>query len=83
MPIHIRTRKEGDKLTLKGLNKEKKLKDIFIDEKVPIEKRKTWPVVTDDKDNIIWLPGLKKTKFDRAKTKNYDIIIRYRKKGSL
>ena len=83
MPIHIRTRKEGDKLTLKGLNKEKKLKDIFIDEKVPIEKRKTWPVVTDDKDNIIWLPGLKKTKFDRAKKKNYDIIIRYRKKGSL
>ena len=83
MPIHIRTRKEGDKLILKGLNKEKKLKDIFIDEKVPIEKRKTWPVVTDDKDNIIWLPGLKKTKFDRAKTKNYDIIIRYRKKGSL
>ena len=83
MPIHIRTRKEGDKLTLKGLNKEKKLKDIFIDEKVPIEKRKTWPVVTDDKDNIIWLPGLKKTKFDRAKTKNYDIIIRYQKKGSL
>ena len=83
MPIHIRTRKEGDKLILKGLNKEKKLKDIFIDEKVPIEKRKTWPVVTDDKDNIIWIPGLKKTKFDRAKTKNYDIIIRYRKKGSL
>ena len=36
-----------------------------------------------DKDNIIWLPGLKKTKFDREKDQNYDIIVRYQKKGSL
>ena len=83
LPIHIRTRKAGDRLILKGLNKTKKLKDIFIDEKVPMDKRNLWPIVTDDNGEIIWLPGLKKTKFDREKTQNYDIIIRYRKKGSL
>ena len=83
LPIHIRTRKAGDRLILKGLNKTKKLKDIFIDEKVPMDKRNLWPIVTDNNGEIIWLPGLKKTKFDREKTQNYDIIIRYRKKGSL
>ena len=70
-------------MVLKGLNKTKKLKDIFIDEKIPKPKRNLWPVVTDDNGEIIWLPGLKKTKFDRENPQNYDIIIRYRKKGSL
>ena len=83
LPLHVRTKKDGDKLILKGINKTKKIKDIFIDEKIPITERTNWPIVTDDNDEIIWLPGLKKTKFDREKDQNYDIIIRYQKKGSL
>lgn len=83
LPIHVRTKKAGDKLILKGLNKTKKLKDIFIDEKISLDQRNLWPVVTDSNGEIIWLPGLKKTKFDREKDQNYDIIIRYQKKGSL
>lgn len=78
LPIHIRNKKDGDKLVLKGLNKSKKIKDIFIDEKIPKDQRNYWPIVTDDNDEIIWLPGLKKTKFDRENGQNYDIIIRYR-----
>ena len=83
MPIHIRTKKDGDKIVLKGLNKTKKIKDVFIDEKIPTSERNLWPIVTDSNGEIIWLPGLKKTKFDREKQQNYDIIIRYQKKGSL
>ena len=83
LPLHIRTKKPGDKIILKGSNQTKKLKDIFINEKISLKERKTWPVVTDDNEQIIWLPGLKKTKFDREKDQNYDIIIRYQKKGSL
>ncbi len=83
LPIHVRTKKDGDKLILKGLNKTKKLKDIFIDEKISLDQRNLWPVVTDSNGEIIWVPGLKKTKFDREKDQNYDIIIRYQKKGSL
>ena len=77
MPLHIRTKKEGDKIKLKGLNGRKKIKDIFIDEKIPKEERNNYPILTDDKDNILWLPGLKKSEFDKSKTKNYDIIIKY------
>ena len=77
MPIHIRNKQPGDKITLKGLNKSKKIKEIFINEKIPKEKRNTWPVVTDDNGQIIWLPGLKKSKFDKSNNENYDIIMRY------
>lgn len=42
------------------MNGSKKVKDIFIDEKVPLSKRDSWPIVTDAVGNIIWIPGLKK-----------------------
>lgn len=77
LPLHIRTKKDGDKIKIKGLNGSKKIKDIFIDEKIPKEERKIYPILTDDKDNVLWIPGLKKSEFDKSKTKNYDIIIKY------
>ena len=55
----------------------KKIKDIFIDEKISIYDRELWPIVTDSEGTIIWLPGLKKSKFDKTKDENYDIILRY------
>lgn len=77
LPLHVRTRKAGDKMKVKGLNGSRKIKDIFIDAKVPISQRDLWPVVVDSKDNIVWLPGLKKSKFDVPKGKNCDIILKY------
>ncbi|MDP4085461.1 MAG: tRNA lysidine(34) synthetase TilS [Bacillota bacterium] len=61
LPLLIRTRKNGDRMSLKGMKGTKKLKDIFIDSKVPIQERKLWPVVTDCNGTIIWLPCLKKS----------------------
>lgn len=77
LPLYIRTRNNGDKMLVKNLNGSKLLKDIFIDSKLPIQERNTFPVVTDANDTIIWLPGLKKSKFDKEKSENYDIILRY------
>lgn len=77
LPLRVRTRKNGDRMKVKGLNGSKKVKDIFIDAKIPIAKRDLWPVVVDSKDNIVWLPGLKKSKFDVSKNKKCDIILRY------
>lgn len=76
-PLIVRTRRSGDKMYVKGLGGSKKLKDIFIDMKIPIWQRDIWPVVVDSKDNIVWIPGVKKSKFDVAKNKNCDIILRY------
>ena len=77
MPIHVRNRRNGDKINVKNLKGTKKIKDIFIDEKVPISERKNYPVVTDNNEKILWLPGIKKSHFDVSKTKNYDIIVKY------
>ncbi len=60
LPLHIRTRKPGDRMRWKGLNGSKKIKDIFIDEKIPLEERNNWPMIVDDNDVILWLVGLKK-----------------------
>lgn len=76
-PLYVRTRKDGDRISLKGMAGHKKVNDIFIDNKVPMEKRDTWPIVVDSLDNIVWLPGLKKTQFDRTKEGKYDIILKY------
>lgn len=77
LPLHIRNKKDGDKMYIKGLNGKKKISDIFINEKISIEDRKSWPIVTDSDGQIIWLPGLKKSKFDKQKEENYDIILKY------
>ncbi|KKK36652.1 tRNA(Ile)-lysidine synthetase [Mesobacillus campisalis] len=60
-PLIVRTRKPGDRMTLKGMAGTKKLKDIFIDKKIPVSERDRWPVVTDRNGRILWLPGLKKS----------------------
>ncbi|WP_407272599.1 tRNA lysidine(34) synthetase TilS [Radiobacillus sp. PE A8.2] len=59
-PLIVRTREPGDKMKIRGMNGSKKIKDIFIDEKIPVQKRATWPIVLDSKGNILWLIGLKK-----------------------
>ncbi|MBR3898249.1 MAG: tRNA lysidine(34) synthetase TilS [Bacilli bacterium] len=77
LPLHIRSRKNGDKIEIKGLKGSKKIKDIFIDEKLPKDQRDIYPLVTDDNGIILWIPGIKKSKFDKSKNENYDIIVKY------
>ena len=77
LPLYIRNRKEKYTIILKGLNKHKKIKEIFIEAKLPKEKRNTYPILTDAKDNILWIPNIKKSKFNIQKDQFYDIIIKY------
>ena len=77
LPLVVRTRKLGDKIVLKGTGGTKKIKDIFINEKVNLSERDLWPVVCDALGRVVWIPGLKKSKFDKKKTENYDIIMKY------
>lgn len=81
LPLHIRTRLNGDKMTIKNMAGTKKIKDIFIDSKVTIAKRNSWLLVCDNNDNVIWLPGLKKSKFDKEINEKYDIILMFVKEG--
>lgn len=63
LPLVIRNRKNGDRMTILGMDGTKKVKDLFIDEKIPLHKRNTWPIITNQYDQIIWIPGLRKSKY--------------------
>lgn len=77
LPLYVRTRKNGDKIYVKGMLGRKKINDIFIDSKISMPERENWPIVVDSNNDIVWLPGLKKSKFDKTNEKNYDIILKY------
>ena len=77
LPLIVRTRKIGDKISVKGLDGSKKVKDIFIDNKISLKDRDVWPIVVDSVGNVVWIPGIKKSKFDKKKTDSYDIILKY------
>ena len=77
LPLYVRNRKDGDRIHIKGMNGTKKVSDIFINEKIKTTERDIWPVVLDAKDNIVWIPGLKKSKYDKKNDEKYDIILRY------
>ena len=77
LPLRVRTRIDGDKISVKGMLGRKKVNDIFIDEKIPASLRNTWPIVVDSENNVVWIPGLKKSKFDRPIGEKCDIILKY------
>lgn len=77
LPLYIRNRKDGDYIEIKGLNGKKKIKEIFIEKKIPKTLRDNYPILVDSKDNIIWLPNLKKSKFNSKIDEFYDIILKY------
>lgn len=54
--IYVRSWKEGDRIRPMGMKGSRKLKDIFIDLKVPAELRRRVPVL-ECGGEIIWLPG--------------------------
>ncbi len=64
----IRTRKQGDKIIPFGHDKETKVKKIFIDYKIPKFKREAYPIIVNEKDEIIWIPFIKRT--NKYKTEN-------------
>lgn len=77
LPLYVRSKFEGDKIEVKHLNGTQKVKKIFIDAKISKEKRESWPLVVDANNNVLWIPGLKKSKFDKENNEIYDIIIKY------
>lgn len=57
--IHVRFFRPGDRFIPFGMTGRKKLKAFFIDEKVPRDKRKTIPLLTTNRGDIIWVYGMR------------------------
>jgi len=60
-PLTIRNRRDGDRMKIAGLNGTKKVKDIFIDDKIPPSRRDKIAIVLDAEHNIVWIPGVRRS----------------------
>lgn len=77
-PLQLRNRRPGDRMQVDGLNGSKKVKDIFIDAKVPRFRREHTPLVTDASGAILWIPGIRRTGTAKVTEKTKQILrIRY------
>ena len=73
LPLHITTKKEGDRVRRGEINK--KLSRIFIDEKVPKELRDTLPVIRNNKGEVLGVLGIG-TKVNKNKIYDYYIKMK-------
>lgn len=52
-----RTRRDGDWLPSRGKRGKRKLKELFIDHKIPAQERNSWPLL-ELGGEIVWVPGI-------------------------
>ena len=71
--IIIRHRRDGDKIIPLGMKGNKKLKDIFIDMKIPREKRDEVPILCFD-EKIAWVVGYKTSQESRITQDTKNIL---------
>ncbi len=71
--LAVRTRRSGDKIQPLGMKGHKKVKDIFIDSKIPVSQRDKWPIIVDQA-GILWIPGLKVAERGRCRSQSKDVI---------
>ncbi len=57
-PLHVRNFRPGDRFIPLGMSGHKKLKDFFIELKIPAEDRPRIPILTHN-DRIVWVCGLR------------------------
>lgn len=74
--IVIRKRKDGDKMIPLGMKGSKKIKDIFIDSKIPKEQRDFIPIIEFD-NSIAWLTGIKVSEDYKVNNKTKNILMIY------
>ena len=76
LPLRVRTRRCGDKIKVMNMNGTKKVSEVLINAKLPLNKRDLWPIVVDCKDEVVWIPKIKKSKYNRLMKEDCDIIFR-------
>lgn len=59
LPLHVRHRKEGDRMLLPGMSRPKRLSRLFIDEKIGASERLDLPVLVTAQDEVCAVPGLR------------------------
>lgn len=73
-PLFVRSRRPGDRFYPRGLGGSKKLKDFFIDAKIPRDQRDRIPLLTAGKE-IMWVVGWRQDERFVAKPETKQVLV--------
>ncbi|MFC6335172.1 tRNA lysidine(34) synthetase TilS [Paenibacillus septentrionalis] len=74
-PLYVRSRKSGDRMHVLGLNGSKKVQDMFVDAKIAVAKRDTYPILVDHEGRILWLPGVRRSSYGLVQEQTTSIVF--------
>jgi tRNA(Ile)-lysidine synthase len=60
-PLQVRPRRPGDRMRCFGMNGSKTIKRLLMEGKIPVRERAAYPLVTDLREQIIWVPGIRRS----------------------
>jgi tRNA(Ile)-lysidine synthase len=60
--LTIRSFRPGDRIRPLGMDGSRKVHDLFIDRKLPRERRRSWPLVAARGGEILWIPGIARSR---------------------
>ena len=73
-PLIIRHWKAGDRMIPLGMQGTKKLQDIFVNRKIPVDDRGQIPVLCD-RDNIIWVVGIQVSERVKVTSSTRNLLV--------
>ncbi len=75
LPLHVRNRVAGDVFQPLGIAGKMKLKDFFINTKIPREKRDQVPLVIDARGRLVWVAGYRIADFCRLRPDSRKVLV--------
>ena len=60
--LAVRSFRHGDRLRPLGMTGSRKIQDLFTDRKLPRERRHSWPLVVAGDGEILWIPGMARSR---------------------
>lgn len=75
-PLFIRVRQDGDRISLKGMSSPKRLSRLFIDDKIPLNARDSWPLLVSSNNEVLAVIGVRVSNyFSEEKRSNDDMVL--------
>lgn len=74
-PLTLRCRKNSDRFQPYGMQGRKKIKDFFMDMKLPMDTRNRMPLLVDKKGNILWVIGLRINEQVKITDKTQNVLV--------
>lgn len=83
LPLTVRTRRPGDRLTPLGAPGSRLLQDLFVDRRIARFRRDCVPVVVGGDQRILWVAGIAIAEQSRVRMPRAGMVILEFKKGTL